>query len=63
MKNINAQDSPEGQVRAVYLTMLSRQPRLEELEMWSASVTDNETMGIRDMIWTLANSVEFLFVK
>lgn len=63
MTNINAQDSLQAKVKATYRTMLSREPRLEEVELWQAALEDDERLGTRDLIWTLANSVEFLFIK
>ncbi len=64
-------NSPEECTEIVFLSMLNRQPNSQELQVWNAEFGDayarKDTQHIRetygDLIWTLANSNEFIFQK
>lgn len=64
-------NSPEECTEIVFLSMLNRQPNSQELQVWNAEFGDayarKDTQRIReaygDLIWTLANSNEFIFQK
>jgi hypothetical protein len=54
--------TPEARIKAVYLSVLTRQPSDKELSRWKAHVTKSGTTGgYEDLIWTLLNTSEFLF--
>lgn len=63
MKNVQAGASPDEKVRIAYLSMLSRHPKSYESKEWIAALQSDGQVGVSDLIWTLANSVEFVFVK
>lgn len=63
MQNIY-EAKPEDRVDSVYLTMLSRKPtRVEEAGWVKDSKGQTPQQVISDLIWTLANSNEFIFIK
>jgi hypothetical protein len=53
--------SPEGQVRSLYLSYLSRNPTSKESLAATKSLKDG--LGLPDLAWVLANTREFLFVQ
>ena len=51
-------------IEAVFLTMLSRKPTRVETKIWAEDLKDTDAREVvADLIWTLANSNEFIFVK
>ena len=64
-------NSPDECTEVVFLSMLNRHPTSQELQVWNAEFNDayarKDTQHIRetynDLIWTLANSNEFIFQK
>jgi len=64
MRNILKADIGE-KMDAVYLTMLNRYPTSSETKVWSKAyrTSENKTEVVPDLIWVLANSNEFIFVK
>ncbi len=55
---------PEDRVDSVYLTMLSRKPtRVEEAGWVKEAKGQTGPQAVSDLIWTLANSNEFIFIK
>jgi hypothetical protein len=53
---------PEGAIRAIYLTVLTRPPTEKETSRWKAHVTKAQGLaGYEDLQWTLLNTSEFLF--
>ncbi len=62
----NVFKSKEGKkLDAVFLTMLSRYPTRGEQKIWRKDfkTNDNKNEVVADLIWVLANSNEFIFVK
>lgn len=53
---------PDG-VRAVFMTVLNREPTEEEQTLAIKEVTDNGPAGYGNVIWALVNTREFLFVQ
>ena len=50
-------------IDVIYMTMLSRRPSGQERKMWAADFENNSQLAYNDLIWMLANSNEFIFVK
>ena len=64
MRNLVAAKNGEQAVNIVYLSMLNRRPSKREEIMWASDFKKlSKEEVISDMIWTLANTNEFIFVK
>ena len=50
-------------IRTVFLTMLNREPTPKEQRLWLPDIQSDFKTGYGDLIWTLANSNEFIFIK
>jgi len=55
--------NPKDVIDVIYLTMLSRRPTRSELRTWAADFNRDPMPAYNDLIWMLANSNEFIFVK
>ncbi len=60
---VNRKDDPAGGVRAIFLTILTREPDPEELELGKQEVKANGKAGYGNVIWSLVNTREFLFIQ
>jgi hypothetical protein len=63
MTNIIEPENNSAKVEAAFLTMLSRKPNSNEMANWSRDLKKDGYGAVSDMIWVLANSNEFIFVK
>jgi hypothetical protein len=54
---------PVTQIETAYMGILSRKPTEKEMEMWLRSMRSDERQATQDLIWTLLNTHEFLFVR
>ena len=60
----NVLKANQGEViDVIYMTMLSRRPTGQERKMWAADFRVDSKLAYNDLIWTIANSNEFIFVK
>lgn len=50
-------------VVAVFRSVLSRDPSAKEREAWAPDVAARGDAALRDLIWTLVNTHEFMFVR
>jgi hypothetical protein len=50
-------------VRVIFLTVLSREPDAEEAALGKQEVKANGPVGFGNVIWSLANTREFLFIQ
>ena len=53
----------EHVIEVIYLTMLSRRPTKFELKTWATDFQKSPMNAYTDLIWMLANSNEFIFVR
>jgi len=63
MSDVNAARGVRGKVEAAYMTVLNRKPSQSEINLWRDDLTRDVARGSRDLVWTLVNTHEFLFVK
>ncbi len=65
MKNAVQTPSVREAIESVYLTMLSRKPTASERRMWENDFKriKNSREAAADLIWTLVNSSEFIFIR
>ena len=61
--NIIRPDRTADKVRATYMTMLSRKPSSDEVRAWTSDFERSRFAAVSDLIWVIANSNEFIFVK
>ncbi len=61
--NVMKQTSVSEGVRAVFLTILNREPDNEELKLAAQEVKQSGPAGYGNVIWSLVNTREFLFIQ
>jgi hypothetical protein len=54
---------PAGGVKVIFLTVLNREPDADELALAKQEVKANGPVGFGNVIWSLANTREFLFIQ
>ena len=54
---------PSTAISTLFLTMLNRNPTRLEAKQWKDDFGSDFKAGYSDLIWTLANSNEFIFIK
>jgi len=62
-KNIAKQSSMKDGVKAVFLTILSREPTPIESERSLKEVRDDGPVGYGNVVWSLVNTREFMFIQ
>ena len=50
-------------IESIYLTMLSRKPTGAEKQIWRKDFRQDSKSAFTDLVWTLMNSNEFIFVR
>lgn len=50
-------------INTIFLTMLNREPTRSERRQWGSDIRSDFKSAYGDLIWTLANSNEFIFLK
>ena len=63
MKELARAKNVPAKIESAYLSILGRKPTGSEREIWAEDFADfgDETVG--DMVWSLTNSTEFLFIR
>ena len=56
-------DDPRSKVDKTYFTVLSRFPETEETNIGVKIIDEYGDDGVRDLVWALINSPEFLFIQ
>jgi hypothetical protein len=59
----DASKDPEVRIAAVFRSTLSRDPSAAERDVWKADVAKRGDAAIKDLIWTLVNTHEFMFIR
>jgi len=54
---------PARQINTAYVGILTREPTGDEMDMWLRLMRADARQGTKDLIWTLLNTHEFLFVQ
>lgn len=55
--------TPLKQISTAYVAILARKPSPSEQDMWLRQMGANARQGTEDLIWTLLNTHEFLFIQ
>ncbi len=62
-KNVMKQRTIEGGVDAVFMTILNRKPDDEEANIAMQEIKKSGAAGYGNVIWSLINTREFLFIQ
>ena len=62
-RNVLMADDEEEAIEAVFMTMLCRKPTKSELRVWTNDFKRDSRSSYTDLVWTLINSNEFIFVR
>jgi len=63
MRSLDAARGPRGKVKTAFINVLGRAPSSSERGMWEREVSRGGTEAVRDLVWTLVNTHEFLFIQ
>ena len=61
--NIVRKKSDADRVKVIFLTILTREPDKEEMELGKLELKKNLAAGCGNIVWSLVNTREFLFVQ
>jgi hypothetical protein len=59
----DAAKDPESKLRTVFRGVLSRDPNASEKDAWVADLGKRGDAALKDLIWTLVNTHEFMFIR
>ena len=63
MQAIAARRGVGDKIRAAYLGIVNREPTREELDLWRTDLKRHGKTVWRDIVFTLLNTHEFMFVQ
>jgi hypothetical protein len=61
--NVMAKDRPEDRINVIFLSTLSRKPTAPEMQIALEEVREAGPAGYGNIIWSLVNTREFLFIQ
>ncbi len=62
-KELEGAREPSAKVRVAFLAVLGRAPTRGESALWEPDIAKSGARALQDLVWTLVNSHEFLFVR
>ena len=60
---ITSARSSDERIRVAYFSILNRAPRSDEMTTWRRDFRRDQSQASRDLVWTLLNSHEFMFIQ
>lgn len=63
MQRLKQASDVDQKIRMAYQTVLARTPTAEEFEEWKTDFKNHPADATADMVWTILNSTEFLFIQ
>ncbi len=60
---IESRNTPDTKIREAFIRVLSREPSSEERSIWRGQIDRFGTDAYKDLVWTLTNTHEFLFLR
>jgi len=63
MRSLSAARGPKATVKSAFTNVLGRSPTSSERAMWEREVSRGGNEAVRDLVWTLVNTHEFLFIQ
>ena len=61
--NVARKKTEAERVKAIFLTILNREPDKEEMDLGKLEIKKNGAAGCGNVVWSLVNTREFLFVQ
>lgn len=61
--NVMRKSNDADRVKAIFVTILSREPDKEEMELGKNELKRNGAAGAGNLVWSLVNTREFLFIQ
>ncbi len=62
-KHLGDAKTPSAAVRTAFWSVLNRAPTGEELSTWKRDISKAKNRAVQDLVWTLVNTHEFLFIQ
>ena len=62
-RELAEQDSPESKIQTAFIGVLSRMPTTSEVGVWISDFRSDSNQASQDLVWTLLNSHEFVFIR
>jgi hypothetical protein len=62
MLTVRKAQYPDDKVEAAYMTVLSRKPTVNEKNAW-LKAQDNGLQDIKDLVFSLLNTQQFIFIQ
>ena len=62
-KNLAEVEEPEERLEVIFVTILNRRPTQQETDIVLPHMQANGDSGVRDVIWALLNTRQFMFVQ
>jgi hypothetical protein len=62
-RNMDKAESPQEKIDVAFLSILTRKPTVDESSMFLKNVEEHGTGAYDDLVWTLYNTSEFMFVQ
>lgn len=63
MRDVFLAEPANQKINTIFMTILNRKPTRQEKQIWTRDFRDYGHDAIGDLIWTLVNTNEFMFVK
>jgi hypothetical protein len=61
--NVNTQDNPREKVQVIFLSILNRQPTPYEMTYCLREIKDWDAHGYGNIVWSLLNTRQFVFIQ
>ncbi|MEM8955251.1 MAG: DUF1549 domain-containing protein [Verrucomicrobiota bacterium] len=62
-QDMDSVELPEEKIDVAFLSILTRKPTADEMNMFVQNVNENGSAAYDDLVWTLYNTSEFMFVQ
>jgi hypothetical protein len=61
--NVAKRKTDSERVKVIFMTVLNREPDKDELELGKQEIKKNGAAGCGNIVWSLVNTREFLFIQ
>ena len=63
MRRIDSARGTKAKLDTAFLSVLGRKPTSEERRMWERDISKGGNKAVQDLVWTLVNTHEFIFIQ